>query len=488
MALMSISRIISHHAAKHPEWPAITHEGHTVTGRELDLHTNRLARAYQQMGVRQNDFVTVALPNCIEFYEACIAIWKLGAIPQPVSYRLPEMELASIVELANPPLIVGVEFGQLKNRQILPAGFQPDPRLSDDLLPDVVAKHWKAPTSGGSTGRPKLIVSGDPGEMDPEQEPVYYNLLLPGGTHLVPGPLYHNGPFTYSMIAMFRGCHIVLMSRFDAKETLGLIEKYQVTWVMMVPTMMHRVWRLGEEIRNRYDLSSLRVMLHLAAPCPIWLKEKWIEWLGGRVYELYAGTEGIGITWITSEEWLVRKGSVGKLITEGQIKIVGKNDEELARGEIGEIYFLPAKGQGSTYHYIGAEAKSIEGGWESLGDMGYMDEEGYIYLCDRRKDMILSGGANIYPAEVEAAIDSFSGVRSSAVLGLPDEDLGQSVHAIVDAPDGINSDALLAHLAERLVRYKIPRSFEYVDALLRDDAGKTRRSALHRERIQSQSK
>ncbi len=485
MALMSISRIISQHAAEHPDWPSITHEGKTVTRREMDLRTNRLARAYQLKGVKRNDFVTVALPNSIEFYEACVAIWKLGAIPQPVSYRLPEIELSAVVELANPSLIVGVGLGSFHDRQILPAGFQADPQLSDEPLPDAVARYWKALTSGGSTGRPKLIVSEDPGEVDLEQQPCYYCSLSSEENHLVPGPLYHNGPFTYSMMALFRGCYVVSMSRFDAEETLALIEKYKIAWVMMVPTMMHRIWRLAEETRNRYDLSSLRVMLHLAAPCPVWLKEKWIEWLGNRVYELYAGTEGLGVTWITSEEWLARKGSVGKLVTEGQIKIFDENGQELPAGEIGEIFFLPAKGQGSSYHYIGAEARAIAGGWESLGDLGYMDNEGYLYLCDRRKDLIISGGANIYPAEVEGAIDSFPGVRSSAVVGVPDEDLGQSVHAIVDAPGGIDQDSLLAHLAQRLVRYKIPRSFEFVNKPLRDDAGKTRRTSLRKEKIQS---
>ena len=165
------------------------------------------------------------------------------------------------------------------------------------------------------------------------------------------------------------------------------------------------------------------------------------------------------------------------------MKILDENRNELPPGEVGEVFMRPDKGQGTTYHYLGAEPKAIDGGWESLGDMGSMDEDGFLYLADRQTDMILSGGANIYPAETEAAIDAFPGVRSSAVIGLPDDDMGNLVHGIIDAPGGIDVDALTAHLAETLSRYKIPRTFEFVDAPVRDDAGKVRRSQLRAERI-----
>jgi bile acid-coenzyme A ligase len=286
------------------------------------------------------------------------------------------------------------------------------------------------------------------------------------------------------MNGLFLGNHIVVMTRFDAEQTLALIEAHQIDWMMMVPTMMSRIWKLPDQIRLKYDLSSLRVMLHLAAPCPPWLKEKWIEWLGGhRVHELFGGTEGTGATWITGDEWLAHRGSVGKLLGGAQVKVVDDQGETLPDGEIGEIYLLPPGGQGSTYHYIGAESSGLDGGWESLGDMGYVDSEGYIFLSDRKTDMILAGGANIYPAEIEAAIDTHPLVRSSAVIGLPDEDLGQSVHAIVDAAEALTDDDLLQHLTEHLARYKIPRTIEMVKTPLRDDAGKTRRSALLKERI-----
>jgi bile acid-coenzyme A ligase len=306
---------------------------------------------------------------------------------------------------------------------------------------------------------------------------------------LVPGPLYHNAPFSFSMQGLFSGGHLVVMSRFDAEESLQLIERYRVQYAVMVPTMMHRIWRLGENVRARYDLSSLERILHLGAPCPVWLKQAFIDWLGPeRVNELYAGTEAQGVTIITGSEWLARKGSVGKAQVGSQIKILDEHGNELPPGQIGEVYMRPKDGPGSTYKYIGANAKSRDG-WETLGDLGYLDADGYLYLADRQTDMILCGGANIYPAEVESAIDTHPAVRSSAVIGLPDEDLGNAVHAIVDIADAeLDAETLLAHLGEQLARYKIPRSFEFVRSPLRDDAGKVRRSALRSERIAARAK
>ena len=481
MAIMPIGRIFEWQAARDPDRPCLTFEGETLSRLAFDRLTNRLARAYAGLGVGQDDFVTIALPNGIEFYAAAVASWKLGATPQPVSAKLPPAELDAIIELVRPKLTVGVPKGVQVAGQSLPPGFVPDPDLSDAPLPERVARHWKAPTSGGSTGRPKIIVAAAPGLFDPAQPGAR---MQPDGAHLVPGPLYHNGPFVMSCQALFSGSHVVVMPRFDAEQTLALIARHHIDWVMMVPTMMHRIWRLGPEIRGKYDLSSLRVLLHLAAPCPAWLKEEWINWIGPqKIHELYAGTEGTGMTWIVGDEWLAHRGSVGRPQPGCEMIVVDGEGAPLPAGEVGEIYIRPASGQGSTYHYLGDQAKALEGGWESLGDMGYFDADGYLYLADRLTDMILSGGANIYPAEVEAAIDAHPAVRSSAVIGLPDDDMGNLVHAIVDCTAPIDEAALRATLADRLVKYKIPRSFEFVNTPLRDDAGKVRRKALREERL-----
>ncbi|MDE1174831.1 MAG: AMP-binding protein [Parvibaculaceae bacterium] len=485
MTVMPIGRIPAFWAESDPDAPALSHEGETISRGAFERRTNRLARAYEALGVREGDMVTIGLPNGIEFFEACFATWKLGATPQPISARLPRIERDMIVEVGNPRLVVGVPQGTHGDTVCLPIGFEPDPALSDAPLPERVSRYWKAPTSGGSTGRPKIIVSNDPGLFDPMEKPLQ---METGRTQLVPGPLYHNGPFSFSMRGFCSGNHIIIMTRFDAEETLGLLANHKVDWVNLVPTMMHRIWNLPAEIRNKYDLSSLRIVLHLAAPCPAWLKEEWINWLGpARIHELYGGTEAQGFTWITGEEWLQHKGSVGRIGAGSQVRIVDEAGNVLPAGEIGEVFFMPDRGPGSTYHYIGASPKQIDGGWESIGDVGWLDEDGYLYLADRHTDMILSGGANIYPAEIEAAIEAFPGIRSSCVIGIPDDDMGNLVHAIIDVPEPIDTEALTSHLAERLVRYKIPRTFEYVSEPLRDDAGKVRRSQLRKERIEARA-
>lgn len=483
MALRSIAAILADNAARAPDRPAITFQDETLTRGELDRRANRLAREFQNRGVQRGDFVTIALPNGFQFYETAIACWKIGATPQPVSARLPAFERDAIVELANPKLLVGASSPAIPPERTVPLGFTPDPSLSNAPLPDILPVSWKAMTSGGSTGRPKLIVAGDPGEFDPELEVLPYQMRL-DETQLVPGPLYHNGPFAFSMLGLFFGHHLVVMPRFDAEAALQLIERYRVNWIMSVPTMLLRIWRLDEAVRDQYDLSSLRILAHVAAPCPAWLKRELIGWLGPDViHELYGGTEGQGATWITGSEWLAHPGSVGKPFAGFSMKIVGEDGRDLPPGEVGEVYMLPDRGQGVTYRYIGATPRAIEGGWESLGDMGYMDEDGFLYLSDRRADMILRGGANIYPAEVEAAIEAHPCVRSSVVIGLPDEDLGNRIHALVDATEPVSEAELLDFLKDRLVVYKLPQSVEFVFEPLRDDAGKARRSQLRADRI-----
>ena len=357
--------------------------------------------------------------------------------------------------------------------------------MSDEPLDSPVARYWKAMTSGGSTGRPKVILDHQPAVIDTAAEPI---LGIPKGVSLLnPGPLYHNAPFIASHLGLFAGGRVTGLVKFDAEEALRMIAAHQVQWVNFVPTMMHRIWALPDEVRNAYNVSSLQVVFHMAAPMPAWLKEKWIEWLGPeKIFELYGGTERQGSTVISGVEWLAHKGSVGKIGETSRLRIIGEDGNDVAPGESGEIYFLPNDGAGSTYHYLGAEPKRRPDGWESLGDIGRLDAEGYLYLGDRLADMILRGGANIYPAEIEAAVTEHLDVRSCVVVGLPDPEFGQRVHAILELDGSTDAqavaDGMAAFLADRLSRYKHPESFEVTSVGLRDDSGKVRRTLLRDER------
>ena len=475
--------LIGQLARAKPDRPALTCEGESISRAKLETRTNRLARVFQRLGVTPDSLVTIGLPNGIAFFEATVAAWKAGATPQPISSRLPPAERRAIIELANPSLVVGVDAADAPGRATLPPGFEADPSVPADPLPPAVAASFKAPTSGGSTGRPKLIVATQRAVWEALVDYTTLLRMAYDGVHLVTGPLYHNGPFTSSLLALLKGNHVVIMPRFDAATALMSIERHRVDWMYAVPTMMHRIWRLPEAERTRFDLSSLRVVFHMAAPCPPWLKEAWIGWLGGdRILELYGGTEAQSITFITGDEWLAHRGSVGRPLV-GEMRVLDPDGNELPPGQVGEIWMRRGEDAAPTYRYVGATVKSRPGNWESLGDMGHKDADGYIYLSDRETDMILVGGSNVYPAEVEAALDEHPRVASSCVIGLPDEEYGNTVHAIVQ-PHGLVTDRELeAYLAERLVKYKRPRTYEFVTTPLRGDDGKVRRTALRAERL-----
>ena len=472
-------------AEANPDRPAVTCESRVCTRAELETRSNRLARAYRALGVEQDSFVTIGLPNGIEFYESVLAVWKLGATPQPISSRLPAVERRGIIELAKPSLVVGVDPDEIPGWRTVPAAFEPDASLSSAPLPPAVASSFKAPTSGGSTGRPKLIVATQVAVWDALDAFASVLRIPSDGVHLVSGPLYHNGPFTTSLLALLKGNHLVVMPRFDAVSALALIARHRVDWMYAVPTMMHRIWRLPEPERARFDLSSLRCVMHMAAPCPPWLKEAWIDWLGGdRVLELYGGTEAQSLTVITGQEWLEHRGSVGRPLL-GEMVVLDGEGRELPPGEVGEIWMRRGVDAPPTYRYVGATAKSRPGNWESLGDMGWKDREGYVYLSDRETDMILVGGANVYPAEIEAALDEHPQVASSCVIGIPDDEYGNLVHAIVQASGPVTPAELDAFLADRLTKYKRPRRYEFVAEPLRGDDGKVRRSALRAARVEA---
>lgn len=481
MHTVSFPLALRQNALRNPDALALVCGDRELSWTQLDRRSNRLARDYAARGVGHGDFVTIALANGPEFVLATFAAWKLGAVPQPISWRLPERERAAILAQAKPALVVAEEMGASGGHPWAPARPSQGEGFSDAALPDAVSPARQALASGGSSGRPKLIVDALPAECDPSL-PFYGN--EPGSTVLVPGPLYHAAGFVNTTVTLLGGGRVILMDHFDAELALEFIARHRVEWVSFVPTMLQRIWRLPEAVRERSDLSSLRRVVSSGAPCPAWLLRAWIEWLGPeRVFEVYGGTERIGGTLISGREWLDHPGSVGRPTGGRRIRILDADGRDLPAGELGEVYMMPPGGPGSTYRYMGASARATPDGWESLGDLGYLDADGYLYLVDRRTDMIVSGGANVYPAEIEGALAAHPGVQASAVIGLPDEDLGQRVHAIVEARPGVDDDALRVHLEGRLARYKIPRSFEYVEGPLRDESGKLCRAALRTARL-----
>jgi bile acid-coenzyme A ligase len=322
-----------------------------------------------------------------------------------------------------------------------------------------------------------VIVDHRPAEFDPNQT---FIDLPRDSCVIVPGPLYHNAPFSAAVLGLARGNRLVTQDRFDAETTLALIERERAEWALMVPTMMHRIWRLPTEVRARYDLCSLQRVVHTAAPMPAWLKEAWIDWLGpDRIWEVYGATEGLARTWIGGAEWRERRGSVGRPIGNARFAILDSEGRQLPPGQMGEVFAMPPGGPESTYHYIGAERRSTREGWESVGDIGWLDEDGFLFLADRRSDLIISGGVNVFPAEVEAALLEHPAVRSCAVVGIDHEDLGQAVHAVVQSDDpDLNCVNLREFLRGRLAAPKHPRSVEVRSEPIRDDAGKVRRLTL----------
>lgn len=461
-------------AAEHPDAPAVSDGDAVPTRAEFDASTNRIARVFAERGVRQGDLVSIGLPNGVRHVETSVAVWKLGAVPQPVSHRLPPDELAAVLDVADPALVVGLESAGRPwvTGDVDASGYPDEP------LPEVVGPSWKAPTSGGSTGRPKVIVAGQAACTEEVLARADGLRIDRDGVMLCTAPLHHNAPYMFSLMALLQGHHVVIEKRFDAQRTLDLVERHRVTWLYVVPTMMSRILRLPDP--GAADLSSLRTVLHVGAPCPPDVKRGWLDLVGpDAVVEIYAGTESQAGTFIDGREWLAHPGSVGR-VTRGEMSVRDADFAELPTGETGEIWMRTVDGK-PTYHYLGAVPEERDG-WETLGDMGRFDADGYLYLADRRTDMILVGGANVYPAEIEGVLDAHPDVLGSAVIGLPDPDYGQVVHAIVHARPSIE-DSLREHVAARLTPYKTPRTYEFVDRPLRDDAGKVRRSALRDERV-----
>jgi bile acid-coenzyme A ligase len=483
MPVTSISRFVTQHAAANPTQNAVTCGDETITWAELEARANRLARDYLSLGAKPGGFVSIALPNSVEFVVACIAAWKMGATPQLLAWRLLPKEREELLALVQPSFVVGLQ--DAADRGGLP-GVGPNyaPQSTDDApLPDAIAPAIVAIATGGSTGKPKIVVMADPAVVGDREEAGISNTGIAmrhkgkGEICLIPGPLYHTGPWSTGLSGLLRGGHLVMCEKFDPVETLRTIERHRVTYVFTVPTMMVRIWKLDEALRTSFDLSSVEAWWHAAAPCPDWLKLAYVNWLGGeRMWEMFGASDGTASTTINGAEWLTHRGSVGRAVS-GEIKILDDAGQPCPPGVIGNIFMRPPA-KITKRRYIGAPPPVAHGEWRTLGDLGHMDEEGYLFLADRRSDLIIVGGANIYPAEIEAVLEAHPLVQAVAVVGLPDDDMGKRLHAIVQTEGPLGAETLQAYMADRISKNKIPKSFEFTREPLKYDTGKLRRGAL----------
>ncbi len=499
----------------HPRFFAETHPGHfaaimadgsrALLYAELETRANKGAHYFRSLGIHNGDAIGIWLHNGIEFFEVYWAAQRAGAYICPISTQLTAEDAAYILNDSGAKLVVTdilVKSAKelIDRKSNLVSGrlaILEGTRLSETIAPfpetPIVDERagYQMVYSSGTTGRPKGIripLSDQPAEASLKRAELMQKSygLGPHSVLLAPAPLYHTAPLIFSTIPQRLGATIVVMPKFDPEEALRLIEKYRITFVQMVPTMFIRLLKLPQAIREQYDLSSLQTVLHAAAPCPVETKRKMLDWLGPIIYEYYAGSEGNGSTAIGPEEWLERPGSVGKA-QDTTIHICGENGEELPAGEDGLIYFAG----GANFEYLNDPNKTHDSrhpkyrDWSTLGDIGHVDEDGYLYLTDRKSFMIISGGVNIYPQEVENLLIQHPDVDDVAVIGVPNADMGEEVKAVVQPRRWEErgkdlEDRLLNHCRSKLSHYKWPRSIDFERKLPRHETGKLYKRELRK--------
>ncbi len=472
-----------------------------VSYAELDARSNQAAHAFQHLGLQVGDTVAVMLDNCVEFFDVWWAAMRSGLYFTAINWHLtaPEVEYL-VADSAARAVVYSGRLGEILDAAVAPGSpthlvAVGDTSVERALDYDTVREAQLTTNvsdetegsalfySSGTTGRPKGIKRRLSGAAPNEQRSrMLWTAqrfgLEEGCRYLSPGPLYHAAPSLWSSSVHTVGGTAVIMRKFDAEQALMLIDHQRITDSQWVPTMLHRMLRLPQEVRDRYDISSLRQAWTAAAPISIELKRQMIGWWGDCMLEYYASSEGGG-TIITAAECLERPGSVGRHYTGAKIHILDPvTREEMPQGQEGIVYFTTAPGAEFEYHNDPVKtAETHHGELFTAGDIGYLDADGYLYLTDRQSNMIICGGMNIYPREIEEAIGSHPAVADVAAFGIPDEDLGEKVHAVIQPLDqGCDADALIedvkAHLETRLARQKIPRSFEVTAQLPRDENGK----------------
>ena len=489
-ALAAQGLTLRYWAEETPDRPAIISAFGDRTFAELDARANQLVRALRSRGVVAGDAIALVCTNRPQFAEVVAASVRGGYRMTPINWHLTADEASYIVaDCGAKALVADVRLAataaavpgadvRLAIGGVIDGFESYDDALdaeSSELIDDPTVG-WHMLYTSGTTGRPKGVYR----RTAPAAPANIYGYVEHGeDLHLCTGPLYHAAPLAFSLnIPLSFGCGVVLMDKWEAEETLRCIDAHRITHTHMVPTMFHRLLSLPEDVRAQYDTSSLRYVLHGAAPCPVSVKQRLIEWLGPVVWEYYAATEGVG-AFVDSATWLSRPGTVGKPAPADQVKIGDDDANELPRGEVGLVY-IKAAAAAQRFEYYNDSGKTdstYRGDYFTLGDIGYMDEDGYLFLTDRTANLIISGGVNIYPAEVDAVLIQHPAVGDVATIGVPNDEWGEEVKAVVELHHGMEPSAdLAAELLElcrqQLAGYKCPRSIDFTDELPRQDNGK----------------
>ncbi|MGH9014833.1 MAG: AMP-binding protein [Acidimicrobiia bacterium] len=491
---------VAYHAAADPDRVALESPSGSRTYGQLDARANQLVRALRRRGVRAAVGVALICANRPEFAEVLAATQRAGLRLTPVNWHLTGGEAGYIVDDCEAKaLIADARFAAFASEaaRAAPAvavrlavggavdGFEDyDAALAAEPSEPCgdTTPGWTMLYTSGTTGRPKGVYRS--------QAPVSAKVVMrmagyrPGDVHLCTGPLYHAAPLLFSLtVPLLVGVRTVVMDGWDAEECLRLVEAHRVTHTHMVPTMFHRLLALPDDVRAAADVSSLRYVVHGAAPCPVAVKQRLIEWLGPVVHEYYAATEGLG-TFVDSETWLTKPGTVGQPVPADQVIVGDDHGDPVPAGEVGLVWLKAATiGRFAYFKDDAKTASTYRGEYFSLGDMGYLDEDGFLFLTDRTADVIISGGVNIYPAEIDAVLLEHPAVGDAATIGVPSDEWGEEVLAVVELRDGVAAtDGLTGELVAlcraRLAAYKCPRRVEFTDELPRQDNGKIYKRVL----------
>ena len=499
------------HAKTQPDRAAIimAGSGETITFAELDKRSNHVAQLLRARGVKIGDTVALCMENHPWFFCLTWGFQRAGLHYVGISSRLTPPEIAYILEDSGAKLLFGSAYLAPTLDEVAKLAPQveqlrfdtPGPLSAEDALAAMPASPIADERAGvdmlyssGTTGQPKGVKLPLPEDPAIDQANALVGLTMmafgikPDSVYLSPAPLYHAAPLRWSMTIQKLGGTVVVMEKFDPELALAAIEKYKITDSQFVPTHFVRMLKLPEEVRRKYDVSTLKCAIHAAAPCPVPVKRAMIEWWGPVLYEYYAGTEGNGFTFVTSPEWLERPGTVGRALT-GIVRVCDESGDEVPRGTEGQIFFEPTEGM-VAFEYHNDPGKTADAknkhGWSSLGDVGYEDEDGYVFLTDRKSFMIISGGVNIYPQEIENLLVTHPKVADAAVIGAPDPDFGERVVAVVQPLDMADAgpelaDELIAYLAPQLSRVKMPRQIDFRAELPRELTGKLYKRHLRDE-------